>query len=89
MVLVEDKLQYQRLGGTLDDAAGEAFDKVGRMLGLPYPGGPNVEEAAKEGNPDAFDFPRAWMDNTWDFSFSGLKTAVMRVIKQRFPDDRS
>lgn len=86
MILVEEQLKYQRLGGTLDDAAGEAFDKVGRLLGLPYPGGPNVEEAAKGGNPDAFDFPRAWMDNSWDFSFSGLKTAVMRAVQQRFPE---
>jgi N6-L-threonylcarbamoyladenine synthase len=86
LVLVKEHLQYQRLGGTLDDAAGEAFDKVGRLLGLPYPGGPLVEEAAREGNPKAFDFPRAWMDESWDFSFSGLKTAVMRAVKQRFPE---
>ena len=86
LVLVEEHLQYQRLGGTLDDAAGEAFDKVGRMLGLSYPGGPKVEEAARSGNPAAFDFPRAWMDESWDFSFSGLKTAVMRAVKQRFPE---
>ncbi len=70
--------QYQRLGGTLDDAAGEAFDKVGRMLGLPFPGGPNIERAAQQGNPASFDFPRAKMDRSYDFSFSGLKTAVLR-----------
>ena len=86
LVLVEEHLQYQRLGGTLDDAAGEAFDKVGRLLGLSYPGGPRVEEAARGGNPEAFDFPRVWMDRSWDFSFSGLKTAVMRAVKQRFPE---
>jgi N6-L-threonylcarbamoyladenine synthase len=86
LILVEEHLQYQRLGGTLDDAAGEAFDKVGRLLGLPYPGGPKVEDAARGGNPEAFDFPRAWMDESWDFSFSGLKTAVMRAVKQRFPE---
>ena len=86
LVLVKEHLKYQRLGGTVDDAAGEAFDKVGRLLGLPYPGGPRVEEIASSGNPEAFDFPRAWMDDTWDFSFSGLKTAVMRAVKQRFPE---
>ena len=86
LVLIEEHLQYQHLGGTLDDAAGEAFDKVGRLLGLPYPGGPRVEEAARGGNAEAFDFPRAWMDDSWDFSFSGLKTAVMRAVRQRFPE---
>jgi N6-L-threonylcarbamoyladenine synthase len=86
IILVVEHMQYQRLGGTLDDAAGEAFDKVGRLLGLPYPGGPSIEKTALEGNPEAFDFPRAWMDKSWDFSFSGLKTAVMRAVKQRFPE---
>lgn len=81
LVLMEDHMQYRRLGGTLDDAAGEAFDKVGRMLGLPYPGGPHLEKAAQKGNSAAFSFPRAWLDGTWDFSFSGLKTAVMRECK--------
>ena len=52
---------YERLGGTLDDAAGEAFDKVGRLLRLPYPGGPSIEKAAREGDPSAYDFPRAWL----------------------------
>jgi N6-L-threonylcarbamoyladenine synthase len=70
--------QYERLGGTLDDAAGEAFDKVGRMLGLPFPGGPNIERAALNGNPMSYEFPRARLDMSYDFSFSGLKTAVMR-----------
>ncbi|MDL1899657.1 tRNA (adenosine(37)-N6)-threonylcarbamoyltransferase complex transferase subunit TsaD [Anaerolineae bacterium CFX9] len=69
---------YERLGGTLDDAAGEAFDKVGRLLGLPFPGGPNIERSALQGNASAFDFPRARLDTSYDFSFSGLKTAVMR-----------
>lgn len=78
LVLMTGHGQYQRLGGTLDDAAGEAFDKVGRMLGLPFPGGPNIERAAMNGNPKAFDFPRAMRDMSYDFSFSGLKTAVMR-----------
>ncbi len=82
LVLMTEHLEYQRLGGTLDDAAGEAFDKVGRLLGLSYPGGPAIQQAAEDGNPRAFDFPRAWLDDTWDFSFSGLKTAVMRDVRR-------
>jgi N6-L-threonylcarbamoyladenine synthase len=78
LLLMEDHGQYKRLGGTLDDAAGEAFDKVGRMLNLPFPGGPNIEQAALMGNAAAFKFPRAKRDSSYDFSFSGLKTAVMR-----------
>lgn len=79
LLLMTDHGVYQRLGGTLDDAAGEAFDKVGRMLGLPFPGGPNIEKAGQKGNATAFDFPRAKMDDSYDFSFSGLKTAVLRA----------
>lgn len=82
LALMSDHLQYRRLGGTLDDAAGEAFDKVGRLLGLPYPGGPSIQEAAREGNPQAFNFPRAWLEGSWDFSFSGLKTAVLREVRR-------
>ncbi len=78
LLLMTDHGQYQRLGGTLDDAAGEAFDKVGRMLGLPFPGGPSIERAAAQGSASAFDFPRAKLDTSYDFSFSGLKTAVLR-----------
>jgi N6-L-threonylcarbamoyladenine synthase len=81
LVLVEDHLRYKRLGGTLDDAAGEAFDKVARLLGLGYPGGPAIQEAALNGDPRAFDFPRAWLEGTWNFSFSGLKTAVLRQVR--------
>ncbi|MBI5671522.1 MAG: tRNA (adenosine(37)-N6)-threonylcarbamoyltransferase complex transferase subunit TsaD [Chloroflexi bacterium] len=80
LLLMEDHGQYERLGGTLDDAAGEAFDKVGRLLGLPFPGGPNIERAAQMGNAVAFRFPRAKRDESYDFSFSGLKTAVMREV---------
>lgn len=80
--LMTDHLTYQRLGGTLDDAAGEAFDKVARLLGLPYPGGPSIQKSATAGNPRAFSFPRARLEGTWDFSFSGLKTAVLRVVRQ-------
>jgi len=82
LALVHDHSDYEYLGGTLDDAAGEAFDKVGRLLELPYPGGPEIEKAAQDGNPRAFDFPRAWLDDTYDFSFSGLKTAVLRQVKK-------
>jgi N6-L-threonylcarbamoyladenine synthase len=80
--LMTDHLTYQRLGATTDDAAGEAFDKVARLLGLPYPGGPSVQKVASEGNSRAFNFPRARTDGIWDFSFSGLKTAVLRVVRQ-------
>jgi N6-L-threonylcarbamoyladenine synthase len=87
LLLILDHLRYQHLGATLDDAAGEAFDKVGRLLGLEYPGGPSVERAAKMGDPTAFRFPRAVMNNGYNFSFSGLKTAVLRETK-RFDEDR-
>ena len=80
--LMTDHLTYQRLGATQDDAAGEAFDKVARLLGLAYPGGPAIQKAAETGNSRAFQFPRARLDGTWDFSFSGLKTAVLRVVRQ-------
>jgi N6-L-threonylcarbamoyladenine synthase len=78
--LMTDHLTYKRLGSTLDDAAGEAFDKVARLLGLPYPGGPSVQRAAERGDPLRFKFPRAKLDNPYDFSFSGLKTAVLYVV---------
>ena len=82
LVLMNDHGVYQRLGGTADDAAGEAFDKVGRLLGLPYPGGPSIQKAALGGDPEAFRFPRAWLDEPYGFSFSGLKTAVMRQVQK-------
>lgn len=78
--------RYKHLGGTLDDAAGEAFDKVGRLLGLPFPGGPAIDKAAKSGNPQAFQFPRAVMEDGFNFSFSGLKTAVMRQTQKYRPE---
>ena len=78
--LMTDHLTYSRLGSTLDDAAGEAFDKVARLLGLPYPGGPSVQRAAETGDPTRFKFPRARLDNLYDFSFSGLKTAVLYQV---------
>jgi N6-L-threonylcarbamoyladenine synthase len=83
LILMSDHLTYQRLGATRDDAAGEAFDKVARLLGLGYPGGPAIQNAAEDGNPLAFDFPRAWLEDSWDFSFSGLKTAVLRSVESQ------
>lgn len=71
---------YKFLGATLDDAAGEAFDKVARLLGLSYPGGPSIQKAAVQGDPNKYPLPRAWV-TPWDFSFSGLKTAVLRLVQ--------
>jgi N6-L-threonylcarbamoyladenine synthase len=79
LVLMEDHGRYTLLGQTIDDAAGEAFDKVGRLLGLPYPGGPAISAAAVGATP-ATRFPRARTDGAYDFSFSGLKTAVLREV---------
>ncbi|MEN6406217.1 MAG: tRNA (adenosine(37)-N6)-threonylcarbamoyltransferase complex transferase subunit TsaD [Thermoguttaceae bacterium] len=77
-------VDFEFLGGTIDDAAGEAFDKVAAMLGLPYPGGPSISRAAEQGNPKAFAFPRAFLrEDRLDFSFSGLKTAVRYAIEKR------
>ncbi len=82
LVFMPDHLHYQRLGATLDDAAGEAFDKVARLIGLPYPGGPSIQKASQGGNPRQFAFPRAWLEDSWSFSFSGLKTAVLREVRK-------
>lgn len=78
--LMTDHLSYRRLGATLDDAAGEAFDKVARLLELPYPGGPSIQRAAETGDPARFNFPRAKVEGEYDFSFSGLKTAVLYEV---------
>ena len=72
---------YRHLGRTRDDAAGEAFDKGARLLGLGYPGGPAIQQAAATGNPTAFPLPRAWLDESYDFSYSGLKTALLRLVE--------
>ncbi len=88
LILMKDHLDYARLGATLDDAAGEAFDKVARLLGLSYPGGPSIQNTAQGGNPLAFDFPRAWLEDTWNFSFSGLKTAVLREVRKQEANPR-
>lgn len=76
---------YELLGRTRDDAAGEAFDKCGRLMGLPYPGGPAIEQTARSGDPRALSLPRAWLPGTHDFSFSGLKTAVRRQLQGENP----
>lgn len=81
IVEVTDYNQCQVLGGTRDDAVGEAYDKVARVIGLGYPGGPKIDKIAKEGNPDAIHFKRVYLDkDSFDFSFSGLKTAVLNYI---------
>jgi len=77
--------QYRVLGSTIDDAAGEAFDKVARYLGLGYPGGPAIDRIAMEGDPAAIAFPRALRDDGYDFSFSGLKTSVVNYVRKH-PD---
>lgn len=90
LLLWEDHLRVTVVGRTRDDAAGEAFDKVARYLGLPYPGGPALEELAREGDPRAFSFPRAWLEpETLDFSFSGLKTAVVNCCRRLEASGRS
>lgn len=81
LVIVRDYGQYEIVGRTRDDAAGEAFDKVARAIGLGYPGGPKIDKLAGEGNPDAIPFPRAKVEeNAYDFSFSGLKSAVLNYL---------
>jgi N6-L-threonylcarbamoyladenine synthase len=81
---VDDPLTFQLLGRTRDDAAGEAFDKVAKLLELPYPGGPEISRRAEEGDRRAIDFPRAWLEpGSFDFSFSGLKTAVATHVQQQ------
>ncbi|MCX7620435.1 MAG: tRNA (adenosine(37)-N6)-threonylcarbamoyltransferase complex transferase subunit TsaD [Acidimicrobiales bacterium] len=82
LVLMEGHGQYRLLGSTIDDAAGEAFDKVSRYLGLGYPGGPAIDNIALEGDPRAVEFPRAILDEGYDFSFSGLKTAVVNYVRK-------
>jgi N6-L-threonylcarbamoyladenine synthase len=81
IVEMTDHLHYRLLGQTVDDAAGEAFDKVGRLLGLSYPGGPAIMQAATRASQHDRRFPRAWMGDTYDFSFSGLKTAARHAVE--------
>jgi len=91
LVLVESELKHRVLGGTIDDAAGECFDKTGKLMGLPYPAGPLIDKLAEPGNSDAYDFPRPLLhDANDDFSFSGLKTSVRYFIRDHpaLLDDR-
>ncbi len=81
LILMTDHGHYCHLGRTLDDAAGEAFDKGARLLGLGYPGGPVIQRVAEAGDPTRFDLPRAWLGESYDFSFSGLKTALLRLAE--------
>lgn len=82
LVLFQNPAKYKLLGQTTDDAVGEAYDKVAKMLGLPYPGGPAIDKAAQKGNPAAIKLPKAKLDNPYNFSFSGLKTAVLRAAQE-------
>ncbi len=88
LALVRGHGDYEILGRTIDDAAGEAFDKVARIIGLGFPGGPAIQAAAKDGNPAAYKFPRSWLGDSFDFSFSGLKTAVLRVVQKYTKADK-
>ena len=82
LILMKDLTHLKKLGETRDDAVGESFDKVARLLGLPYPGGPEIEKVAKQGNPEAINFPRPMLNQkNYDFSFSGLKTSVLYYLR--------
>lgn len=87
LVLFRDHFDYTLLGQTRDDAIGEAFDKVAKIIGLPYPGGPSVSKKALEGDPRAFKLPKARLDDKYSFSFSGLKTAVLRLAQEQIGED--
>ncbi|MCA9327262.1 tRNA (adenosine(37)-N6)-threonylcarbamoyltransferase complex transferase subunit TsaD [Candidatus Saccharibacteria bacterium] len=87
LVLFQGHFDYELLGQTQDDAIGEAFDKVAKIIGLPYPGGPSVSQKAADGNPQAFTFPKAKMSGKYDFSFSGIKTAVLRTAQELIGED--
>lgn len=82
LTLFKDHGDYELLGQTQDDAVGEAFDKVAKILGLPYPGGPSIAAAAEQGDPKAYSLPKAKLQGVYDFSFSGLKTAVLRTVQK-------
>lgn len=88
LVHVTAPFEHRLLGQTRDDAAGEAFDKIGKILGLPYPAGPVIDERARHGNPAFHDFPQAMLDNNFEFSFSGLKTSVKYFLEDREDRDQ-
>ncbi len=81
LVLMEAHRRFRLLGHTIDDAAGEAYDKVARLLGLGFPGGPEIERTARDGDPTSHQLPKAWLPDRYDFSFSGLKTATLRLVR--------
>lgn len=87
LVLFRSHSDYEILGQTQDDAVGEAFDKVAKILGLSYPGGPSISKAALDGNPDKYKLPKSKLQNQFDFSFSGLKTAVLRAVQHEVGKD--
>jgi N6-L-threonylcarbamoyladenine synthase len=89
LVLFKDHGDYELLGQTQDDAVGEAFDKVAKIIGLPYPGGPSIADAAKHGDPKKYTLPKARLQGAYDFSFSGLKTAVLRAVQREVGVDTS
>ena len=89
LAIWKDHFDYTLLGQTTDDVIGEAFDKVAKILGLPYPGGPSVGKKALEGDPKAFELPKAKLTNKYDFSFSGLKTAVLRLTQAQIGEDHT
>ncbi len=89
LVLFRSPFDYEVLGRTRDDAVGEAFDKVAKILGLPYPGGPSISKKAVDGDPQAYNFPKAKLDSDYDFSFSGLKTAVLRQAQKEIGEDHT
>jgi len=84
LLIVKNELEIIKLGTTIDDAAGEAFDKVAKMIGLGYPGGPAIQNSAQKGNENAIEFPIAQLKTEYDFSFSGLKTAVLRYLQKEY-----
>ena len=89
LIVVKALGEYEMLGETRDDAAGEAFDKSAKLLGLPYPGGPELARLAEQGRTGVFEFPRPMLDRAgFEFSFSGLKTAVMLAVREQVPDDQ-
>ncbi len=89
LVLFKDHGDYELLGQTQDDAVGEAFDKIAKIIGLPYPGGPSIAQAALAGDPHYYAFPKAKLQGIYDFSFSGLKTAVLRAVQREVGVDTS
>jgi len=86
LLIVESEMKIKLLGTTIDDACGEAFDKVSKLIGLGYPGGPKIQQYAEKGNEDAIKFPVAQLKSIYDFSFSGLKTSVIRFVDKNYTD---